>query len=295
MEADLSPTPAAEPADAQPEAPEESASLTTAPTQEDAFMNAIIRGAVPDSASNQGDDGDGDLADDAADGESAQPRDAKPTDQPGQQPGRRSRRAVEAATEIERLKAEKAALEARVLELNPPLPDATEETRKAILAAEERYRRLTNKPDDDADWTTDDYQWLQDEKKKRAVVPELRRHYDTVIERDRQVLREAHEAERVDFWSRVQADMASGAELPGVDLDALKKAPNFAARDRLIYAAATATRDAEVKRLREELASTRRDLLGTVQPPLNGGASGSGRTFDEDTFMNTLMRSGVRG
>lgn len=291
MEADLTPTPAAEAVDVQPESPEESASPSTAPTQEDAFMNAIIRGMAPDSSSNPDDDGDGDSEPMAADGQPAPTGDVQPT---SRQPGRRSRRAEEAAQRLTALEAENAQLQARVAQLDPPPPDATEESRKAILASEQRFRTLDAKPDDDPTWTTDDYVWLQDEKRRRAVVPELREHYDTVIEADRAALRTQHETERQQFWNAVTADMASGADLPGVDMDALKKAPNFASRDRLIYAAAAATRDADIRRLRDENDDLKKQLFGSVRPPLNGGRSAPGRTYDEDGFMNSLMRNGVR-
>lgn len=284
-------TPAAEPVDAPPEAPEESASPEPSDDRDSAVMNALLRGqlAGQGSASNRGADGDGADDGDAADGEPAQSRDAKPNDQPG---GRRSRRAAEAEARIAELQAERDQLAARVAEMAPPPPDASEEARKAILESEARFRRLLAKPDDDPDWTHEDYQWLQDEKRKRAAVPELRQHYDTVLEQDRAALRDSFESERVAFWNAVTADMASGAELPGVDLDALKAAPNFAARDRLIYQAALATRDDEVKRLRNELADARRHLLGEVRPPLNGGRSTAGATYDENAFMNSLIRGG---
>lgn len=290
MENDL--TPAAEAEDAQPAASEESASVEIPSTpSEDALMNALIRGetAPLDSASNLDDDGPGMSDADAASGEPAPRGDAKPNDQ---QTGRRSKHAAEAAERLSALESENAALQSRIAELAPPPPDATEETRKAILANEDRYRRLTNKPDDDTDWTPDDYQWLQDEKRKRAALPELRQHYETVVEQDRRTLRETADRERQEFWTRVSEDLASAAELPGVDLDALKKAPNFATRDRLVYAAAAATRDAEIRTLRDENAQLQRDLLGTIRPPMNGGRSSPGRTYDEDSVMNALIRGG---
>jgi len=285
-------------ADAPASAPppsEESAPVAAAEAaaQENAFMNAIIRGATADAANgatlNQDDGADGAEADDDANGEPARSqRDAKPD---GQQLGRRSRRAEEAAQRLAALEAENEQLKAQ---LAPPIPqDASEQERAAILASEDRYRRLLAKPDDDADWSQDDYVWLQDEKRKRALLPDVTRHFETVIEQERRLARESVEREQAAFWAQVGNDLASAADLPGVDLEALKKAPTFADRDRMVYAAATARRDGEIKALREELADAKRQLLGIVRPPLNGGRSAPGRTYDENGFMNSLIRGGT--
>lgn len=255
-------------------------------------MNAIIRGATADvvaaGASKPDDAGADEFEPEAADGASAAP---------GQQPdagvkpssARLTRRG--AAAEIERLNARIAELESGTA---PPVPpDASEQERQAILDAEDRYRRLLAKPDDDPDWSQDDYVWLQDEKRKRALLPDVTRHYETVIERERRLAQASVEQERQAFWASVGQDLASAAELPGVDLEALKKAPTFADRDRMVYAAATARRDGEIKALREELADAKRQLLGIVRPPLNGGRSAPGRTYDENGFMNGLIRGAV--
>lgn len=284
--------PAAEATDAPPAAPEESASQAApAGVSDNAFMNAVIRGGVAtlETASKPDADEFGDDGADSTGGESAPVAQAAGDVKPPEKPptGRRA-----AAAEIERLNAEVARLTQAVEAANPPPPDATEENRKAILERETRFRTLVMKPDTDADWNQDDYNWLQEEKQRRAIAPELRQHYDTVIEADKAALRQQHEAERVEFWERVGQDMASGAELPGVDIAALKAAPNFAARDRLIYAAATAIRDAEVKGLRDQIGDLQRQLFGTVRPPLNGGRSGGPATFDEKTFMNAIIRRG---
>ena len=82
----------------------------------------------------------------------------------------------------------------------------------------------------------------------------------------------AVEQERQAFWASVGQDLASAAELPG-SIRSPQKAPTFADRDRMVYAAATARRDGEIKALREELADAKRQLLGIVRPPLNGGRS----------------------
>ena len=99
-----------------------------------------------------------------------------------------------AAAEIERLNARIAELESSTA---PPVPpDASEQERQAILDAEDRYRRLLAKPDDDPDWNQDDYVWLQDEKRRRALLPDVTRHYETVIERERRLAQMAVEQER---------------------------------------------------------------------------------------------------
>lgn len=281
--------PVADAADAPPPAPEESASPADTTSSDSAVMNALLRGVLPGSASNQ--DADDDDAEDvaAANGEPAQSRDAKPN---SQQPGRRSRRAEEAAQRLSALEAENARLQSQLTELVPPPVDASEEARKAILASEDRFRRLSAKPVSDTDWQGDDWDWLESEKQRRALVPELRQHYETITEADRRVLRENAERERTEFWSRVGQDLATAEELPGVDIEALKKAPNFATRDRLVYAAAVATRDAENRALREENAQLKRDLFGSVRQPLNGGRSAGGAAMDENAYMNTLLRGG---
>lgn len=280
MESDAT-TPVADAADAQPvPAPEESASATPSPSDSGhAFMNAMIRGeAATAAATSSNPDAarvDADEAD-AATGEPAPSGDAKPM-------GRRASKAAEAAARI-------AELEARVAELSPVPPDASEEARKAILDAEDRYRRLLAKPDDDGDWSQDDYVWLQDEKRRRALVPDITRHFETVVERERRVARETVEAERNEFWQRVGQDLAAAGELPGVDLDSLKAAPSFADRDRLVYAAGRAAGAGELRALRDELADAKRQLLGIARPPLSGGRSSPGQTFDPNDFMNNLMR-----
>lgn len=266
-------------------APEESASASRAnDAQENAFMDAMIQGGLAELASSSNLDADADIADaNAAAREPAPSGDVKPN---GQQPGRRASKAQEAAAEI-------ASLRAQVAALTPaPPPDASEEARAAILATEDRYRNLLAKPDDDPDWLQDDYIWLQDEKRRRALVPDVTRHFETVLERERRVVSEAAATEREQFWQRVGQDLASAAELPGVDLAAVKAAPSFADRDRLVYAAGKAQGQAEVRALREELADAKRQILGIVRPPLNGGRSGPGRTYDENTFMDSLIRGG---
>lgn len=268
------------------------AAAAEAAAQENAFMNAIIRGATADvvaaGASKPDDAGADDFEPEAADGASAAPG---PQPDAGVKPPAERLTRRGAAAEIERLNARIAELEASTA---PPVPlDASEQERQAILDAEDRYRRLLAKPDDDPDWNQDDYVWLQDEKRKRALLPDVTRHYETVIERERRLAQMAVEQERQAFWASVGQDLASAAELPGVDLEALKKAPTFADRDRMVYAAATARRDGEIKALREELADAKRQLLGIVRPPLNGGRSAPGRTYDENGFMNGLIRGAV--
>ena len=292
MEPDATtPIPAADAPAAPTPAPEESASGNPADApQVTAAMNAMIRGELQQVAAGSSSHSDADVASaadaDAADGEPAQPRDAKPA---SEQPGRRSRRAEEAAQRIAALEDENEQLKAQLAPTVPP--DASEEARKAILDSEDRYRRLLAKPDDDPDWTQDDYSWLQDEKRKRALVPDLTRHFETVLERETRLAAEATEQEKRQFWDAVGRDLASAEELPGVDIEALKKAPTFADRDRLVYAAAKAANAAENRALREENADLKRQLLGVVRPPLNGGRSSPGRTYDAASVMNNLIRN----
>ena len=179
-------------------------------------------------------------------------------------------------------------------EANPLPPDASEEARKQILDNETRYRRLVNKPSSDTDWNDEDWSWVETERQKRDVLPELRQHYDTVLDAERAAVRASIEAERANFWQRVTDDMASGVDLPGVDLAALKACPTFADRDRMVFAAGQATLNADNQRLKSENDDLKRQLLGTARPPLNGGQSSAGPTYDEANFMNSLIHRAGR-
>lgn len=281
--------PAAE-AEASPSAVvEESASPASNDTtpQESAHMNALLRGALPadrDSASKPTTDEDN--ADTAGqDGASAPTGDVKPSETPG----RRG-----AAAEIAHLRAENARLQKAYEEANPPPPDASEEARAKAIETETRFRRLLVKPESDSDWTHEDIAFLEGEKQRRALVPELSQHYEAVIEADRQALAQEHEAKVAGFWAHVRADMASARDVPGVDFEAVKAARTFAERDRLMYAAGQAASEPELKKLREENADLRRDLFGAVRAPVQGGRSAPGRTFSENDYMNTLLRGGRR-
>lgn len=280
MEQDATTGAIAEAAEPTPAQPEESASAPD-PAENNALMNALIRGELAAAASKPGDADDDEDAD-ASDGVSAH-QGVKP-DAAAKPPTRRR-----AAAEIERLTAEVESLKAQLAPQVPP--DASEEARRAILDAEDRYRRLLAKPDDDPDWTQDDYSWLQDEKRKRAIVPEVTRHFETVLERERAAARSEVEQERTAFWSHVANDLASAEELPGVDLAAIKAAPDFRTRDRIVYAAAEAKSAETIRDLRAELADAKRQLLGAVRPPPTGGRSSPGRTFDPNALMNELIRS----
>lgn len=279
--------PAAEAESSSSAASEASASPApdTTPT-ENAQMNALLRGGlsldVPGSASKSDtDDDDGEV--DAQDGASAPTGDVKPSGQTG----RRG-----AAAEIARLKAENERLQRAYDEANPPPPDASEETRKAALETESRFRRLLVKPESDPDWTHEDVAFLEGEKQRRALVPELQQHYETVLADDLE-----KQTVRVNEWAgRIRAkmleDYGSAKDLPGVDEAAIRAAPTFADRDRIVYAAGRAQADAEISRLRDELADAKRDLFGAVRTPMNGGRSSPGRTYSENDYMNTLLRGG---
>lgn len=274
-----------------PAASEESAS----PPSDDispesrAQMNALIRGGVgrldstskPDAAEASAD------AAETPDGESAPAGDVKPSDAAALGPGRRG-----AAAEIDRLKAENERLTKALDAANPPPPDASEEARKAALETESRFRRLLMKPESDADWTPDDISFLETEKQRRAVAPELQQHYDTVLEADRASLQKLYDDTVNGFWAHVRSDMASAKDVPGVDYDAVKSARTFAERDRLMYAAGAASHEPELKKLREENADLRRDLFGATRAPMSGGRSSPGRAYSENEYMNRLLRGG---
>lgn len=285
-------SPAAEAAESQPAASEESASSSSEATtaQSNAFMNAMLRGQlaeITDPASKSDTADADDDADSESDGVSASSGDVKPSDAPTQGKGRRG-----SAAEISRLAAENARLQQTLEQLQPKLPDASEEARTAAIEAENRYRRLLVKPDSDYDWTHDDIQFLADEKQKRALVPELRRHYDTVLEADLKARETEFASKHQGFQQYVLQGMAAVKDLPGVDFDAVKAAPDFVARERLIYAAGAASNESEIKSLRDENAQLKREMLGSTRAPLNGGRSSPGRTYDPNDVMNTLIRGG---
>lgn len=288
------PEPAAEPIEPSAPPPEASAApsasdvkLERQASPEHATMNALLRGLLPptDAASKS----DAEDAAPESDGASAGPESGvKPSE--GQGPSRRG-----AAAELERLRAEVARLEDELRAARPPDADPSEEARARARETEARYRRLAHKPESDPDWTHEDIQFLEREKQRRAVVPELTEHYRTVLEDDLRAHREAYEGWVSGFKAHVARDLASAAELPGVDLDAVKAAPTFADRDRLVYAAGRAGAEAEAARLRDEVADLKRELLGRGPRPLSGGRSAAGGAgYDENAIMNALLRGGRR-
>lgn len=286
MEQDQTQAAVAEAPNGQAPTSEESASTaqdTNVSPQEDALMNALLRGNAgqgQDSASKP----DGETPDDEGaeveGGESAPSGDVKPPDQ--SKPGRRS-----AAAEIAHLKAENERLQKAYQEANPPPPDASEEARKASVEREQRFRSLLLKPDTDQDWDADDWKWLQEEKAKRSAAPELRQHYETVLEQDRASL-EQDAIRREHAFLKGQADqILTLSALPGIDAEAFKAAP-YAVQGRMLYDA----REPEIRRLTEEIADLKREALGFVRTAPNGGRSSPGRTYSEDDFMNTVIRGG---
>jgi hypothetical protein len=196
-----------------------------------------------------------------------------------------------AAARIAELEAENARLQKAYEEANPPPPDASEEARAAIRDRESRYRRLRDKPESDTDWTNEDYEFLETERKRRAVVPELQQHYETVLADDLAAHRQRYDGWVTGFQQALLADLATARDVPGVDFEAVKAAKSFAERDRLMWAAGNAQREAENRALRTENEQLRRDLLGSVTVPPSGGRSGMADGFDIDTWIR--RRSGV--
>lgn len=286
MEADQT---LASPAPDAPEAPPSSSEESASPPAQDeaqvsATMNALLRGVIPGgSASNPDADDESD-----AGGESAPPGDVNPSDAAAA--GKLGRRG--AAAEISRLAAENARLNAALETLQPKVSDPTDEAQKAAVEREQRYRRLLVKPDNDNDWTSDDWDFLASEKQRRALVPELQQQYEAVLADDLKAHRDAYDGWVSGFKRAFLDDLASAKDVPGVDFEAVQKSKSFAERDRLMYTAGRAQLEPENKTLREENAQLKRELYGVPSGVLNGGRSAAGRTFNENTFMNTLLRGG---
>ncbi len=281
--------PEAEAVAAQPDASAESASQPTSDAQQSAAMNALLRGGLQvDGSTSNPDATDLDTADaDAGPGVSAPTGDVKPGD--ARAPGRRG-----AAAEIARLKAENERLQAAYDAANPPPPDASEETRKAILEREQRYRGLAAKPWEDSDWTQDDIDFFQDEQKRRAVAPELRQHYETVLEADRKAWSTWAEQSIQQRWDAVKADLSTTLALPGVTPEIKAQLIEASLSEQVLTHRRLEREiaDREIRKLREELSEARRDLFGSTRAPLGGGQSSAGRTYDENTYMNNLLRGG---
>lgn len=300
MEADLQAqsSPVAESIDATADLSGESASPSSQEiaTPGEAFdMDAFIRGrafGASDPTSNP--DGVVPTAEMEADrdGEPAPTGDVKPSDQPGQR-GRRG-----SAARIAELEAENARLKQAYDAANPPPPDASEETRKAILAREQRFRDLNGRASDDPTLYQQgpdgkvNADWLDEEKKRRSIAPELRQHYETVLTEDLRSHQEAFEGQTRGFQTYVLQGMEAVKDLPGVDFDAIKAAPDFVARERLIYQAGANASAAEATRLRNENQQLRRELGGAIPKTLNGGQSPPAAAgFDMNSWIR--QRSGV--
>lgn len=292
----LTADPVAESEDAASAVSEESASPQTGSDDDIspesvAQMNALIRGqiaaAVQAGSASKPETDDAGEAGDAQGGESAPSGDVKPSDQPGQQPGRRG-----AAAEIERLSGEVARLTKLLDEANPPPPDASEESRKAAWEREQRYRKLAAKPWKDADWSQDDVEFFTTEQERRALFPEIFAQHQVALDQDLQEHERAYQAKHEAFQAYVLDGMEAIKGLPGVDFDAIKAAPDFRAREQLIYRAGQASKEAENRQLRETIADLRRDALDGTRAPIAGGRSSPGRAVDTDTYMNTLLRGG---
>lgn len=291
MQGDLTPeSPTAEADESPAVSSEESAHPSSEPEVSPdavAHMNAMIRGGVDSVASKPDETAEDDDPDSEPGGESASSEGVKPSDAPASGKGRRG-----AAAEIARLAAENARLQQTLDTIAPKPPDPSEEARTAAIAKEQRFRRLLMKPDTDQDWDADDWHFLQTEKTERALVPKLVQHYDTVIAEDLKAHEAAYDGKYQGFQNYVLQGMEAVKGLPGVNFEAIQAAPDFVARERLIYAAGAASKEAEAKLLRDENAELKRDLYGATRAPLNGGRSSPGRTYSANDTMNNLIRGG---
>lgn len=280
--------PEAEAPEAQPDASAASASQPEASDAEiSATMNALLRGGLTQAGPSSNPDATDQETDEAnaEAGASAPPGDVKPAD--AKAPGRRS-----AAARIAELEAENARLTKAYEEANPPPPDASEEARKAAWDEEQEFRRLSVKPWKDTDWTQKEIDFLEEQQNLRKATPKLKQQYDVALEQDLKAQQAQVSAWQQGLRTQMYTDYASAAELHGVDIEALRTAPTFADRDRLIAAAAAAKFEPQIKKLREELSESRREQYGMARTPMNGGRSSAGSTYNENTYMNNLLRGG---
>jgi hypothetical protein len=284
--------------EAQPsESPEASASQEGATPgdispESRAQMNSLIRGLAgqpsPGLTSNSGDQDDEESDDQAQDGASASNvGDVNPPGEPSRPLGRRG-----SAREIERLNGEVERLNQALNALNPPQPDPSETARAAATERETRYRRLLVKPESDADWTHEDIQFLETEKQRRALFPEVQRQHEAALAADREALRREYEG----AWGEIKRDLSSTLSLPGVT-DEVKTRLLAAPLSEQILMHRRLEREAlepEIRKRDEEIAALKRDLYGATRAPISAGRSSPGRTYSENDLMNTLIRGGRR-
>lgn len=266
------------------------------PTDSSVDMDVVIR-QMAGSRSVPISQPDSQAAADAAPADGDAPNGAQPTDgsgQPAPQKPRLSKvelaeqRAAELAAENTRLQQ---ALEAA----NPPPPDASEEARKAHLERERRFRDLNARPDDDPIFNEgDNYGWLQDEKRRRAVAPELQQQYEAVLQEDIAANRRAFE----DAWNGIKTDLSTTLTLPGVTDEVrtrLLQAPlseqirTHRQLERRIVQAEMAD---EIARLRKDNERLQNEAMASTRAPIEGGRSGSPTLFDIDDWIRN--QSGVR-
>lgn len=289
--------PATDASDASQPAPVEGSETQLQPFSDEA-ANAVIRGltgagstlsldgVVPTadldqtSSAESASDDSGDVG--ADDGASTAGTASKP--------GRRASKAQENAQRI-------AELEAEVAALRPPVVDASEEARQARLTAEQRFRSLDARPDDDPSWTNEDWTWLQDEKRKRLLFPEVQAHYDTVLAADRAAVQASLAAERDAFLNGFARDMGTTLDLPGIsdaDRERLGGSRLFS-EHVLIHRKAerdlvTAQFRDENAALKAENAELKRQALGAAPAPATGGRpSDAGAFLDPNAWIRQTV------
>lgn len=178
--------------------------------------------------------------------------------------------------------------------------EATRE-REAIEAQEreevDRYERLIRQPV--GNLSDEDFRWLEDRKGLLQAFPQADRHHRIAAEKLVAAEREAFERDKAAWYEGTRTDLSEAKDIPGVDFDAVRAAPTFAARDRLLHAAGAAwkeaelapqiaTRDEKIADLEEQI----RDLrlvgprgLGSARAPVTGGRSAGSEAaapvFDE--------------
>jgi hypothetical protein len=289
VEADQTQTPVAEPVADAGAASEVSASApeAAAPSVD---MNDVMRqvagmapASKPDAQPASADDDGQDEASAPDDGASKSSHDTS---------GISRRKAPQRIAELE---AENQRLQSALAEVNPPPPDPDEERRKAYLDNETRFRSLIALPDDDPRLAeSDNWSWLQEEKRRRAVAPELAQQYETALEAERQRLEDDYARRGQTFLGHLRSQVKSSLDLPGIEPDertTLETTTDWL--DHVLIQRAAERRVTEARfmdenaRLRKENEQLRRESFGRARVPVDGGRATGGPSQRD---MNEVMR-----
>jgi hypothetical protein len=215
-------------------------------------------------------------------------------DTPGEKrSGRRSSRAQADAERIAELERRLAERDPEKIRADVEAELANQREQQALDAQEasdaERYRRLLETPD--AELSGEDYQWREERKQLLAAYPRARKLSADLLEAERRSLAADFEGRREAFISNLAGQLERTASKPGVDADFVRKTADLGLIGDHLWEAGARSRDAEVERLRAELAEHKLAGLGSARTGLAGGGSAVGAPpVDEADVMNGLIR-----